>query len=200
MRTLMTALAVAGAVTGAAAAPAMAQNMNPDMGALLDALTCSQFLQFEAQDQMNVMLALRAHSYGDPLPDEPLPIGLEAETSADGLGGDSGDASAEGLEAGAEEGAEAAGAVEGLAEAAADAVGDAAGEAGGEGADGADVPDETGIVDGENESGQVNSDGTEASVTDAPADPKLTAMRTSCEGGPESLAADAMRAAHADYE
>jgi hypothetical protein len=31
-------------------------------------------------------------------------------------------------------------------------------------------------------------------------DPKLTAMRTSCLGGPDALATDAMRAAHADYE
>lgn len=185
-------------VVGATAAPAMAQDAGPDMGALLDALTCSEFLQFEAQDQMNVMLALRAHSYGDPLPDEPLPIGVEAEVGgAGGLGGDSGDASAEGLESGTE--ATVANAADG-AKGSAEVTGEAVGEAGGEGADGADPPDESGIVDGENESGQVNADGTEASVIDGPADPKLTAMRTSCEGGPEALAADAMRAAHADYE
>jgi hypothetical protein len=200
MRTLIQAIAVSGAV----AAPALAQDAPQDAsqgaGARLDAMTCSEFLQFGAQDQMTVMLAMRAHYNGEPLPDEPLPIGVEAEASADGLGGDSGEASAEGLDASLEGGAEGAGSA---AAAMADTGGAGAaadGAATGEGAGGTDVPDETGIVDGENESGQVNPDGTEASVTDAPADPKLTAMRTSCEGGPEALALDAMRAAHADYE
>lgn len=177
MRTLIQAFAVTGAIVGATAAPAPAQDAAPDVGVLLDALTCSEFLALGAQDQMNVMLAMRAHMNGDPLPDEPLPIGRV------------GDAGAEGLEAGTEGAAGAAGAAEGT---------EAAG--GGEGVEGTDPPDETGIVDGENESGNVNPDGTEASVSDAPGDPKLRAMRTSCEGGPESLAADAIRAAHADYE
>ncbi len=194
MRTLIQAIAVSGAV----AAPALAQDAPQDAsqgaGARLDAMTCSEFLQFGAQDQMTVMLAMRAHYNGEPLPDEPLPIGVEAEASADGLGGDSGEASAEGLDTSAE------GAGAEMAAAGAAGGTEAAGAATGEGAGGTDVPDETGIVDGENESGQVNPDGTEASVTDAPADPKLTAMRTSCEGGPEALALDAMRAAHADYE
>lgn len=165
MKTLIAALAV----TGGMAAPALAQ----DAAGVLDALTCSRFLQIGAGDQMTVMLALRAHLNGDDLPDEPLPIGLEAESGD--AAGDPGDAGAESLET-------------------------AVAEDGGEGAGGTDPPDETGIVDGENESGQVAADGTEASVTDAPADPKLRAMRTSCEGGPESLAADAIRAAHADTE
>ncbi|HVG47175.1 MAG TPA: hypothetical protein VM899_03430, partial [Rubellimicrobium sp.] len=41
---------------------------------------------------------------------------------------------------------------------------------------------------------------TEESLAETPTDPKLTAMRTSCLGAPDSLASDAMRAAHADYE
>lgn len=198
MRKLMKAVAGAGLVAGALAIPAFAQGAGAegsagaagDVGARLDALTCSEFLQLEAQDQMTVMLALRAHYNGEALPDEPLPIGLEAELSGDGLAGDSGEAGAEGLDTTEPTEAETAAAVAGV---------DGANGAG-EGADGTDPPDETGLVDGENESGQVNPDGTEASVTDAPADPKLTAMRTSCEGGPEALASNAMIAAHADYE
>jgi hypothetical protein len=46
----------------------------------------------------------------------------------------------------------------------------------------------------------VNPDGTEVAAADEPGDPKLVAMRTSCEGGPDALASDALRAAHADYE
>lgn len=196
MRTLIAALAVSGAVATPALAQDEAQGGGEDAAGLLAALTCSQFLQLGAQDQMTVMLAMRAHLNGDDLPDEPLPIGLDAEVgSPDGPGGDSGasgDAGAEGLETDEATVAEA-------AEAAA-TVAEEGTEGGGEGADGADPPDETGIVDGENESGQVSADGTEASVTDAPADPRLTGMRTSCEGGPEALASDAMLAAHADYE
>ncbi len=164
MKTLIQAVAAAGTIIGAA--PVAAQDLTPDVAARLDALTCSEFLALEAEDQMNVLLAMRAHMNGDPLPDKALPVGLAEEAG--------------GEEPGTEDASEAAG--------------------GGEGAEGDDPPDETGVVDGENESGNVNPDGTEASVTDAPGDPKLRAMRTSCEGGPESRAADALRAAHADYE
>ena len=47
-----------------------------------------------------------------------------------------------------------------------------------------------------------NGDPAPAASTEAAAsaDPKLTAMRTSCEGVPEALAHDAMIAGHADYE
>lgn len=161
MKALIKAIAAAGAVIGAG--PAAAQ----DAAARLDALTCSAFLGLGAEDQRNVMLALRAHVNGDPLPDTPLPVGLGDEA---GGGGPE------------------------------DAGGAAEGTGGGEGSEGTDPPDETGVVDAENESGNVNPDGTEASVTEGSGDPKLTAMRTSCEGGPESLASDALRAAHADYE
>lgn len=51
------------------------------------------------------------------------------------------------------------------------------------------------VVEGENESGKVSPDGTEASVTDEAGDRRLVAMRTSCEGGPDARALDALRAA-----
>ncbi|MBB1492509.1 MULTISPECIES: HdeA/HdeB family chaperone [unclassified Paracoccus (in: a-proteobacteria)] len=51
------------------------------------------------------------------------------------------------------------------------------------------------VVAGENESGKVAPDGTEASVTDEGGDRRLIAMRTSCEGGPDALALNALRAA-----
>lgn len=196
MRTLIAAMAVTGAIAGTIGGSARAQDVapdaSPDMAGLLEALTCSEFLQLDAQNQMTVMLAMRASLNGEPLPDEPLPIGLEAEVGgADGLGGASGNASGEGPETDGASGAEA---VEAMTQVMDEADGQ------GEGAEGTDVPDDTGVVDGENESGKVAADGTEASVTDEPADPKLTGMRTSCEGGPEALASNAMLAAHADYE
>lgn len=51
------------------------------------------------------------------------------------------------------------------------------------------------VVAGENESGKVSPEGTEASVTDEGGDRRLVAMRTSCEGGPDALALNALRAA-----
>lgn len=51
---------------------------------------------------------------------------------------------------------------------------------------------------GENESGKVSPEGTEASVTDEGGDRRLVAMRTSCEGGPDALALNALRAAFGD--
>ena len=218
MRTLFYA-----AVAAVSAAPAFAQE---EPSARLDAMTCREFLGLSAQDQMTVMLVMRAHVNGDPLPDEPLPVGVEAEVGgSDGLGGDSGNPDAEGLDttgagagsdSAAAAGATTAGDETGGAESSdpesaagaadADTVSTDGAAAAGEGTAAADegntatsVGDEE-VVDGENESGKVNPDGTEMSVTDQPGDPKLTAMRTSCEGGPDALATDAMRAAHADYE
>ena len=63
-------------------------------------------------------------------------------------------------------------------------------EAGTEGGTGA--PE---VVAGENESGKVTPEGTEVSVTDEGGDRRLVAMRTSCEGGPDALALNALRAA-----
>lgn len=57
---------------------------------------------------------------------------------------------------------------------------------------GSDAPE---VAAGENESGKVAPDGTEASVTDEGGDRRLVAMRTSCEGGPDALALNALRAA-----
>lgn len=197
MRTLFQAVAVCGALASPAwaqEAPAGGETVAapPDLGALLEALTCREFLALGAQDQRTAMLALRALYNGDPLPDEPLPIGLDAGVGgADGQGGGPGASGAGGPDT--EPSAEEAAAV--VAEAtAAEPVGE------GEGQDGADPPDETGIVDGENESGKTDTDGTELAATGEPGDAKLTGMRTSCEGGPEALALDAMRAAHADYD
>lgn len=51
------------------------------------------------------------------------------------------------------------------------------------------------VVAGENESGKVTPEGTEVSVTDEGGDRRLVAMRTSCEGGPDALALNALRAA-----
>lgn len=51
------------------------------------------------------------------------------------------------------------------------------------------------VVTGENESGKVTPEGTEVSVTDEGGDRRLVAMRTSCEGGPDALALNALRAA-----
>ena len=169
------------ALTGAITTPAFAQ----DPGALLDAMTCREFLALAAPDQTTVMLALRAHVSGDPLPDEPLPVGTRAEV--DSTDSDSERASGE------------------EADAATDTPGNGAQssdpttEAADEGTTAISVGDEE-VVDGENESGKVNPDGTEVAATDEPGDPKLVAMRTSCEGGPDALATDALRAAHADYE
>lgn len=215
MKTLIQAIAISGAVV----APAFAQEAPQEAGAQLDTMTCREFLGLSAEDQTTVMLAMRAHVNGDPLPDVPLPIGLEAENGgADGLGGDSGDPSAEDLADGSEgaageadaggvgqegEATAAAGATTGaegsVGEASTETADEDAASTADEGTTATSVGDEE-VVDGEKESGKVNPDGTEVSVTDEPADPKLTAMRTSCEGGPDALATDAMRAAHADYE
>lgn len=51
------------------------------------------------------------------------------------------------------------------------------------------------VITGENESGKLAPDGTEVSVTDEGGDRRLVAMRTSCEGGPDALALNALRAA-----
>lgn len=70
------------------------------------------------------------------------------------------------------------------------AAAEAAPEAGTQGGTGA--PE---VVAGENESGKVTPEGTEVSVTDEGGDRRLVAMRTSCEGGPDALALNALRAA-----
>jgi hypothetical protein len=170
------------ALTGVVAAPAFAQ----EPGALLDAMTCREFLALAAPDQVTVMLALRAHVNGEPLPDEPLPVGTQAEV--DGADSDPEGVAAEGTDASTDTPGN------GAAE-----TSDPTTEAADEGTTAISVGDEE-VVDGENESGKVNPDGSEVAATDEPDDPKLVAMRTSCEGGPDALATDALRAAHADYE
>jgi len=167
MRSLIQVIAIAGAV----ASPAFAQETPEEPGAALDTMTCRDFVELAPEDQMAVMLAMRAHVNGDPLPDEPLPVGAEAEVGgADGSGDDSGSTAAA---AGTEPGADSEG------QDAVTEVGDTAAAAAGE-------PSPEAL--------------TAESLTETPSDPKLTAMRTSCLGGPDALASDALRAAHADYE
>ena len=164
MKSLIQVLAIVGAV----ASPVLAQEAPQDPGAALEAMTCRDFIELAPEEQMTAMLAMRAHVNGDPLPDEPLPIGAEAEVGgSDGLGGDSGTPSV------------AADAATGVASEGVTEVENTAAAAAGE-------PSPEAL--------------TAESLTEPPIDPKLTAMRTSCLGGPDALASDAMRAAHADYE
>ncbi|HVG48685.1 MAG TPA: HdeA/HdeB family chaperone, partial [Rubellimicrobium sp.] len=104
MKTFFPVIVIAAAVAG----PTLAQDASGDAAGRLDAMTCREFMAFAPEDQMTMMLAMRAHVNGDPLPDEPLPVGAEAEVGgADGLGGDSGDpgtaANADATDAGASE-------------------------------------------------------------------------------------------------
>lgn len=152
-----------------AAAPALAQESPQDVVARLEAMTCRAFLALDAGGQATVKAAMLAHASGEPLPDTPLPApAADAGTGA---------ASAEVVEdrTGAAEGADPA------------RTETAAAASGGTGA-----PE---VVEGENESGKVAPDGTEVAVTDEGGDRRLVAMRTSCEGGPDARALDALRAA-----
>ncbi|WP_210530170.1 HdeA/HdeB family chaperone [Rubellimicrobium arenae] len=189
MRNLIQAAAIAGTV----AVPALAQDASADAGGRLDAMTCREFIEFAPEDQMTIMLAMRAQANGDPLPDTPLPVGTEAEVGgADGLGGASGDPEA----AGATDGAATPGDAEPGAKgpASADAGGGASGPA--DAGEVAEIEDTVAADAGEPSPEALTGE----SLADTPADPKLTAMRTSCLGAPDALASDAMRAAHADYE
>lgn len=175
---LLAGLVLAGLV---APAPAFAQEAAPDPAARLEAMTCRDFLALDAAGQATVKAAMLAHVAGAPLPDAPLP-------AAPGKAGAAPPRVVEDR-TGAPEGANAETAK----------AGTGAGEAGASGTQAAAAGSGTGapeVVSGENESGKLAPDGTEASVTDEGGDRRLVAMRTSCEGGPDALALNALRAAY----
>lgn len=151
MRFPFPAMAVA---IGCIAAPALAQDAAPDAVARIEAMTCREFLAFDAGDQATVKAAMLAHASGDPLPDTPLP-GAAAADAAKGS-----------------QTADAAPAPKPVPK-----------------------PASAGAAGGDTDSGTAAPDGTEASVTDQGGDRRLVAMRTSCEGGPDALAMNALRAA-----
>ena len=153
------------ALAGLTAAAPVPAQEAPPDAARLEAMTCREFLALDAAGQATVKAAMQAHASGEPPPGAPLP--------APPAGGA---ASARVVEdrTGAAEGPDAAG-----TEMAAAPGGAAA----------------PGVAGGQNESGKVAPDGTEASVTDEGGDLRLLAMRTSCEGGPDALALTALRAA-----
>jgi hypothetical protein len=170
MRFLLQAAALASL---AAASPGLAQEAPSDTAARLEAMICREFLAFDAAGQETVKAAMLAHLADEPLPNAPLP-----DPAAAGQG-----ASDDGPEVVEDEtgtdGSGSAGA--GEAPEAAAAAGEAA--------------DADSSGEGANESGKVAPDGTEASLTDEAGDSRLVAMRTSCEGGPDARALDALRAA-----
>lgn len=176
MKFLFQAIAIAGAGAAAAAAPALAQGA----AGQLEAMTCREFLALDADGQATVKAAMLAHLSGEPLPASPLPAPVAA---------DAGEAASP----------DQAQVVEDQAGATDDgsAVADRAPQADAATGEGSSIAAPE-VVAGENESGKVAPDGTEASVTDEPADDRLLAMRTSCEGGPDARALDALRAAFAD--
>lgn len=153
----------------AAAAPGLAQ----DAAGRLEAMTCREFLALHAEAQDTVRTAMLAQLSGEPLPDAPLPAGSDAAQA--------GQAQVVEDETGVDDG------------------GTLAVEAPGEEAGSADASDAArNATAGENESGKTAPDGTEVSVTDEAGDRRLVAMRTSCEGGPDARALDALRAAFGD--
>lgn len=175
MKFLFQAIAIAG--IAAAASPALAQDATQDPAGRLEAMTCREFLALDAEGQATVKAAMLAHLSGEPLPDTPLPAPSSAD-AGEGTSPDSGQVVADRTGTG-EDGAAVAEESAGDDAAASDGSGTGAPE----------------VVEGENESGKVAPDGTEASVTDEAGDRRLVAMRTSCEGGPDSRALDALRAA-----
>lgn len=173
MKFLFQAVVLAG--IAATTAPTLAQ----DAASRLEAMTCREFLALDAEGQATVKAAMLAHASGEPLPDAPLPAPASADPAQ---GAPAGHGQVVEDATGARE--DGAAVVEGAAGA------DAAGSSSGTGA-----PE---VVEGENESGKLAPDGTEASVTDEAGDHRLVAMRTSCEGGPDSRALDGLRAAFGD--
>lgn len=148
-----------------AAGPSLAQEAAPETVTRLEAMTCREFLALDAGGQATVKAAMLAHARGEPLPGTPLPAPAAEATQV----------------------------VEDRTGADVDATAGGATPAASEAAKGGTGAPE--VIAGENESGKVSPEGTEASVTDEGGDRRLVAMRTSCEGGPDALALNALRAA-----